>query len=330
MYNIVNIRSDEWREHAETIDFHNNLADKPYYSDGKDAEGNLFTNIASKNHAIKKPLIQPNPPHQVRYIVIDLDDSDALHKTLKESEVLPPHLIMQSPESGRAHLAYKLATPVYTWGKARSHPIRYLAKIEKGLRYALGGDAGYSGNLMKNPLSPNWRTYKVTTAPKEGYTLKELEENLIALVDFTKVHNAVRVTKPSNDEGFGRNCNLFDSVRIEAYKLGGGNYYGLLRQILPIAKQMNAEFETPLLPNEVRHIATSIARYCVKTDFTNSHKRFSEIQSRRSKRRWGDSTEKQKQAQIWASEGMSFKVISERLEINRKTLTRWGIQKNKK
>lgn len=327
MYNIKAIRSNEWQDHQEMLDFYDNLSSKPYCSSGKDADGNLFTSITSKKQAIKKALIQPNSPHEVKYIVIDLDDSDALHKTLKESEVPSPHLIIQNPENGHAHLVYKLAKPVYFWGKAHSHPIRYLAKIEKGLKAAIGGDAGYSGNLMKNPMSAHWNTYSVTTAPKDGYTLNELEEKLIALINFTEVHNSIKSNKPLNDAGFGRNCSLFDRVRVEAYKLGGGSYHALLEQILPIAKQLNNDFDEPLLQNEVKHIATSIARYCSKKDFSESHKNFSKIQSSRSKRRWGDSTEKKIQAQKWASEGVNLITIAEKLEINRRTLTRWGIQK---
>lgn len=330
MYNIQTIRSDEWQEHEETLEFYANLPNKPYCSTGKDDENNLFTSISSKKRAIKKALIQPNSPHEIKYIVIDLDDSDALHKTLKESEVPFPHLIIQNPQNGHAHLVYKLATPVFMWGEARTHPIRYLAKIEKGLKAAIGGDQGYNGNLMKSPMSDQWRTYSVTTAPKDGYTLNFLEQELIKLVNFTKVHNSIKKAKPANDTGFGRNCNLFDRVRVEAYKLGGGLYRGLLEQILPMAKDMNNDFEEPLLPNEVKHIATSIARYCAKTDFTQSHKDFSQRQSSRSKKHWGDNTEKRKQAQIWASEGVYLKVIAERLGVNPKTLTRWGIQRTKK
>lgn len=327
MYNIKTIRSNEWQDHQETLDFYANLSSKPYCSNGKDADGNLFTSITSKKQAIKKALIQPNSPHEIKYIVIDLDDSDALHKTLKESEAPSPHLIIQNPQNGHAHLVYKLAMPVYMWGKARSHPIRYLAKIEKGLKAAIGGDAGYSGNLMKNPISDQWRTYSVTTAPPEGYTLNELEQKLIELINFTEVHNSIKSNKPLNDAGFGRNCSLFDRVRVEAYKLGGGLYRALLEQILPIAQQLNNDFEEPLLPNEVKHIATSIARYCAKTDFSESHKNFSKIQSSRSKKHWGDSTEKKIQAQKWASEGMNLITIAEKLGVNRRTLTRWSIRK---
>ena len=330
MYNIKTIPHDNWRKHAETQEFYSNLAKNPYCSSGKDADGNLYAMLDTKANAIKQPLIQANPPHEKHYIVIDLDDTDALHKTLKESEVPPPHLIICNPKNGHAHLVYKLAMPVFTWGNVSQHAIRYLAKVEKGLRYALGGDAGYSGNLMKNPASKEWRTYSVTTAPKEGYTLNFLEQELIQLINFTAVHNSVKTARPLNDMGFARNCNLFDRTRVIAYGLGGGSQRELFKKILPIAQELNNTFDEPLFFNEVTYIARSIAKYCSRKNFTESHKRFSDKQSRIASYRWGDNTEKKQQAQIWASEGVSFKVISERLGINPRTLTRWGIEKNKK
>lgn len=152
MYNIVSIRPSEWQEYPETLEFYENLANKPYCSDGKMLRV-MYLRTSFLKPTLLKALIQPNPPHKIRYIVIDVDDSDTLHKTLKElSEVPSPHLIIQNPNNGHAHLVYKLKQPVFMYGKARSHPIRYLAKIEKGLRWALGGDKGYSGNLMKTQL----------------------------------------------------------------------------------------------------------------------------------------------------------------------------------
>lgn len=331
MYNILPVCPSEWRKNPEMLEFYDNLAKKPYCSSGKDDEGNLFSRILPKEYAIRRPLIQPNAPHEVKYIIIDMDDEHALHTTLKDySDVPPPHLIIQNPQNGHAHLVYKLAKPVYMWGEARSHPIRYLAKIEKGLKAALGGDAGYNGNLMKNPINANWRTYSVTTAPKNGYTLNELEEALIEIVNFTKVHNSIKTAKPANEGGFGRNNNLFDRVRYEAYKLGGGRQTDLMKKIHPIAKQMNNDFEEPLFPNEVKHLAKSIARYCSKKDFTKSHKEFSARQSSRSKKRWGDSTEKRKIAAEMYENGTKKTLIASELNVTTRTLTNWGLRKNKK
>lgn len=327
MYNIKSIPHENWRKHAETQEFYSNLAKNPYCSEGKDADGGLYSMLHTKAQAIKQPLIQANTDYEKNYIVIDLDDTDALHNTLKNSEVPPPHLIICNPKNGHAHLVYKLAVPVFTWGNVSQHAIRYLAKIEKGLRYALGGDAGYAGNLMKNPTHQQWRTYSVTTAPKEGYTLGYLHTELREIVNFTKVHNGIRTARPINDEGFGRNCNLFDRTRVIAYGLGGGSQRELLRQILPIAQELNTSFTEPLFFSEVKCIAKSIAKYCSSKDFTESDKRFSEKQKRNIGYRWGDNTEKRQQAQIWSFEGINFKTIAERLEVSPRTLTRWGIQK---
>ena len=108
--------------------------------------------------------------------------------------------------------------------------------------------------------------------------------------------------EPANDEGYGRNYSVFEHVRPYGYALASAPYSELVRQLQPIAEQYNQRLDVPLFPNELKHIVRSIARYCVRKDFTASHKTWSELQSHRSKMRWGDNTDKQKQARIWASE----------------------------
>lgn len=206
------------------------------------------------------------------------------------------------------------------WGKAKAKHIRYLARVEHGMVRKLGADASYGGNLMKNPLSDVWRTY-TTTAPLEGYTLKHLAQ--FVNLDFLPADQA------ANDQGFGRNCNLFDQTRIHGYNSSTASYSALVQLLTPIAENYNNNFEIPLLKNEVMHIVRSIARYCTRTDFTASHTAFSETQRARITIRWGDNTEQKKQAQILLAEGVKIKEIAEQLEVDRSTLTRWGIRAKK-
>ncbi|MGP5658518.1 helix-turn-helix domain-containing protein, partial [Psychrobacter celer] len=74
----------------------------------------------------------------------------------------------------------------------------------------------------------------------------------------------------------------------------------------------------------------SIARYCTRTDFTASHQRFSETQSIRSQRRWGDSTDTQKQALQMYAKGVKKTAIAKELGVSTRTLTNWGLRKKKK
>ena len=292
----------------------NDLPDKPYCSYVKN-----FCEIRTKKRAIERVYIQPNPPVRVNYIVLDIDHPNGIHTALYDADLPPPHLIIQNTENAYVHLAYRIKDPVYMWGKAKAKHIRYLARVECGMVRQLGADASYGGNLMKNPLSDVWRTY-TTTAPLEGYTLKYLAQ-FVNLDYLPSDHEA------ANDQGFGRNCNLFDQTRPHGYSASTASYSALVSLLTPIAENFNNQFEIPLLKNEVMHIVRSIARYCERTDFTASHEAFSETQSIRSKCRWGDNTETKEKAKQMYNEGVKKVIISQELDVPVRTLTRWGLRK---
>ena len=315
MYNLQRIYPEKWEDSPVLTQYINDLSDKPYCSNTKD-----YCHIRSKSHAIKHVYIQPNQPVRASYIVIDIDHSNAALQWY-DSDLPPPHLIVQNPTNNHAHVVYKLYNPVYLWGKAKSKPIRLLARVEHGLTKALLGDAGYGGNLMKNPINDAWYTY-TTDAPLEGYTLEHLGR--FVSLDF------IPTTDVSEAAGCGRNCTLFDVVRPYGYNLASKTYSAILSELKPIADQFNQQFAAPLFDNEVLQIVRSIARYCSRTDFKASNEAFSKLQSNRSKRRWGDSSEQKKQAQLWLSEGVQISIIADRLDVSARTLTRWGIKKKNK
>lgn len=316
MYNIQKVDIHNWQEIPILRQYVDDLPTKPYCSYVKN-----FCEIRTKKRAIERVYIQPNPPVRVNYIVIDIDHPNGIHAALYEADLPPPHLIIQNPENAHVHLVYKLKYPVYMWGKAKAKHIRYLARVEYGMVRKLGADASYGGNLMKNPLSDVWKTY-TTTAPLEGYTLKHLAQ--FVNLDFLPSDD-----EAANDQGFGRNCSLFDMVRPHGYNASTASYDALVQLLKPIAENYNNQFDVPLFENEVMHIVRSIARYCTRTDFTASHQRFSETQSIRSQRRWGDSSELQAKARQMYAKGIKKTVIAKEIGVTAKTLTRWGLRKKK-
>ncbi len=317
VYNIEPVPPKKWQDSPVLVNYVNDLYHHVYCTNDKG-----FCHIRSKSHAIKHVYIQPNQPARITYIVLDIDHPDGLHNALYDTELPPPHLIIKNPDNAHVHLVYRLSSPVFTWGKANSKNIRYLARIEYGMVRKLGADASYGGNLMKNPLNERWQTYTSTTAPLEGYSLKEL-------ADFVNLDFLPSDQEACNDQGYSRNCTLFDQVRPYGYNLSPATYSALVQALTPLAADFNSRFDVPLFQNEVNHIVRSIARYCSKTNFSASDNAFSKLQSNRSKRRWGDNTEQKKQAQILLSDGVKIKVIAEQLGVNRRTLTRWGIQPKK-
>ena len=162
------------------------------------------------------------------------------------------------------------------------------------------------------------------TGAKPSYELSDLAEYL-------DLGHATESIHAANDHGYGRNYSVFEYVRHQAYPMAQNHSYRELESILtPIAEAYNQRFDVPLFPNELKHIVRSIARYCTRKDFTASHKAFSERQRARVIKRWGDNTDKRKQALEMYQNGVKKTVISKELSVNVTTLTRWGLRKKKK
>lgn len=293
--------------------FYDDLATKPYCTDSKG-----YSHIRTKSHAIKHAYIQPNHPAVCKWLVFDIDDSQALF-AYYDNDLPPPQFIVRNKKNGHAHVGFKLTSEVGIGGNSSIKAMQYLASVQQALRAALGADASYGGNLVKNPCYDSNEHEVYITGAQASYTLAELSDYL----DLQPVQQ-----ESSNDSGYGRNVSVFDYVRHEAYKLAQTHSYSELESVLTtIAEQYNQRFDVPLLANELKHIVRSIARYCTRKDFTASNKAFSELQRVRVSKRWGDNTDKRKQALKMHKKGVKKTLIAKELNVTTKTLTRWGLQK---
>lgn len=304
----VSPENEKWQDVPVLRQFVDDLPKHPYCTNSKG-----FCHIRNKSHALKHAYIQPNHPAVCKWLVFDIDNAEALFTCFDEG-LPPPQIIIKNPKNGHAHYLYRITTPVGVGGHSSVKAMRYLASVQKALAIALGADSGYSGNLIKNPLSKEHETYIVQSV-QPSYTLEELANYL----DLQPYEQAESV----NDAGFGRNCTLFDELRHIAYKLPNKSYRAIVSELEGIADVINNRFDVPLLQNEVKHIIRSIARYCSRTDFTESHKAFSELQRARVTKRWGDNTAKQEQAKMLKFEGLSCRKIAERLNVGKSTVARW-------
>lgn len=273
MYNLQKIKNLNECEPIQALCI--DLPQKPYCTNAKG-----FCHIRTKSLALNHSYIQPNHPASVKWLVFDIDDPNAIF-AYYDNDVPPPQLIIKNPQNGHAHYCYKLAENVGLWGNSSLKAINYLRAIYHALQRKLGADSGYSGNLIKNPLHSNWETY--ITGAKPSYELAELAEYLV-LQPMSKKQQA------SNEDYFGRNCNLFNKIRLIAYKIS--DLYSereLYNELLARLEQENLSFDNPLFPNELKHIAKSISKYCKSSRFIEqqkqSEKRFSELQTSRIKNR---------------------------------------------
>ena len=231
--------------------------------------------------------IQFNPPERINWLTFDLDRADAAQAS-EVADVARPNFIMENPENGHAHLAYRLAAPVTYFGKSHTSPVEYLRDIQRGLTRRLGADRAYAGVLTKNPTHSAWRVFRPHDS---AYSLDELARSL-------ERHEMRKWSPGEREAGLGRNVSIFDDLRGFAYgevlpfKAAGD--FGAYRDHLQAKANglnRNPDFIGPLSPGELRGMVKSVAKWTWER-FTPE--RFSEIQSARGVRgmasRWAGHT----------------------------------------
>lgn len=269
MDNLQRVDPQKWREYPVLQALYDDLPLKPYCSLAKGA-----CYVHPKKLAIKKNYIQPNHPAVIRWLCFDIDRPNAL-LAYYDNNTPVPNLIMVNPENGHAHVCFRLRVEVGLTGESRLAPINYMRAVYYALRLALGADAGYVGNLIKNPFAE--RMWQVYISGTKDYDLKELAD-MLDLEALPKTSD--------NDDIFGRNVALFDHTRHIAYPLAHQHSYKtLLAELLPIATAYNATYPIPLFDNEVYTICKSISRYCYSAKFKsgNVSQAHREVQSMRGK-----------------------------------------------
>ena len=263
--------------HPDLKPFYDALPAKPYASESKSE-----MNIKTKKYAWNNEYIQPNHPAVAEWLVFDIDNSNGLYAH-HDANAPAPQMIVINPENGHAHLFYRLKTPVGKWGKSSYRAVMYLTAVYASLARKLGADAGYSGNICKNPNSLAWQTYIPNDAP-DAYDLGDLADWL----DLPSWSETAKIRNRGYDEttAVGRNVSLFHGIRKQCYALAGVHSgRALLREIVALADAYNATFDEPLPSNEVMHTAHSIYRYCASERFrvakAQSDARFSALQAHR-------------------------------------------------
>lgn len=260
--------------------------------------------------------IQPNTSGLVRWLVFDIDRSDAAYRW-QDVNACPPSLVMVNPANGHAHFAYALQAPVPRTEISRIRPLQYLSAIEEGTRRRLGADPGYSGGLIKTPGHPAWRTLSFGGV----YSLSELAE----WCDLPSPLEMRRMAANQDYAGLGRNCTLFEHVRKQAYQdvrkfWRPGGYEAFRDHCLVLAESLN-RFTQPLPQSEIRSIARSIAKW-VWQRFNPAE--FRAIQARRGSRKGASKrAELLPKVRDMAVRGFTQQVIADSLGISQKTVSNW-------
>lgn len=242
-----------------------------------------------RDEAMGRRYIEANPQALTNLLVVDIDDGIALQKAYW-CENYRPNWVVENPANGHAHALWLLASPIPRTEYAHRKPVAYAHAITEGLRIAVGGDKGYAGLITKNPLHDSWTAYQLHAHP---YTLDELKTALEA--DRCMPSPRWRKTKRRYVTGLGRNCTLFDSTRLWAYR-EMRHYFGYPFRLRVAVEnyvfQLNREFKDPLPNREVAQIAESIVRWLLASDMWNDGEavyeaNFVAIQSARGKKNKG-------------------------------------------
>lgn len=243
-----------------------------------------------RNNAITHQYIQHNDDAFISSLVFDIDRS--LGALSWEFCGLPkPNIITQNTDNGHAHLLYALKKPVCKTDAGKIKPLQYLAMIENGMRKKLNADFAYSGLITKNPLNTIWRTFWSDNEPYELNYLRDFLEDDISL--------SLNINE---DYGLGRNVELFNIGRKQAYKKvlsykSENDFNGFYFEIYKLLKieNINKFAYNLLVESEIKSICNSICKWTWRNF---SKETFSTIQSKRAKKTRKSTIEKLKLIQL--------------------------------
>nr|CRY95821.1 hypothetical protein [uncultured prokaryote] len=214
----------------------------------------------ARGEALQRRYIETNPHALSNLLVVDVDHPDAALRALSAAGNHPmPTAVVENPANGHAHAVWALTEPITRTEYASRKPIAYAAAVTEGLRRAVDGDRGYSGLITKNPTHTSWTCHWISGELRD---LGQLENTLGTHMPPPRWRESK--TPRANPVGLGRNCTLFESARIWAYRQvrhHWGDPAGLGSAILGETAARNRAFSEPLPWSEVHAIAASITRW---------------------------------------------------------------------
>jgi hypothetical protein len=234
--------------------FFDYLPKKPYCTDLIGEHGYLC--IRSKTTAIQYPYIQPNPIHRTYWLVFDLDYP--ARKYWYDEDVPTPNLTVGNPVNEHQHLFYLLDPAIFTLQNARKKPLELAADVDRGLTHLLRADPAYGKQIAKNPTHTRWETH----------VWHEKEWTLAELIQWIPKKLLKQKRKPKEEIGLGRNCTVFEKVRVFAYsewrRLKFYDDVRLFENVYDKALDFNNDFISPMRPQEVKSITRSVCKWTTK------------------------------------------------------------------
>ena len=213
-----------------------------------------------RDRALELRHIEANSPHSTNLLVVDIDHRDGFERAIWDRDGWRPNWVATNPLNGHAHAIWALRTGIARTEYARRKPLAYGAAVLEGLRRSVDGDPGYAGLMTKNPVHEDW---DVVQFVDDLYSLDDLFGHLDDLGFMPPQDWRKRAKRDVS--GLGRNCQLFELLRNEAYPAINrywGDADGYAKHVETLAIQINADsFATPLPHSEVKASARSVSRW---------------------------------------------------------------------
>lgn len=232
------------------------LPPKPYHTN----DYYFGKKIGALDSALKSNHIQPNSLTHKYFMIFDLD-GDLSVLDWADKGLPAPHLIVRNLDNGRSHMTYILKTSIKNDVTGLQKPIKYFSDVEHGLAVRIGADMNYNGLLTKNPFKSS--AYKILSYESAPYDLDYLNE-FVDKVLVKKQRDEKKKKKIEDGFASGRNCTLFENLRLWAYANWHRCHQTELRSnILEQAMVLNT-FECELGIKEVETIANSVYRFITR------------------------------------------------------------------
>jgi Replicase family/Primase C terminal 1 (PriCT-1) len=234
-----------------------------------------------------------------------------------------PFFTSENPVSGHCHAVYEVKYNAEEWIDWK-RTSRELDAITKELTRLIGADPTYNGHVIRSPwfitgfhknkpasdtgnlINTNTSStyHKSTFYQPHAYTLTELRELIVYLKTLhgenvsspeIKVHPRAAVVPTASADTNSRNVSIFNATRRHAYTIAhqySRNSFDAFVDVLMAYASRHNSFSTkqPLPAYELRATCKSIAGFCLTKSFQRPRQRCdhsSELQSLRSRRRWG-------------------------------------------
>lgn len=257
--------------------------------------------------ALKKPYIQANPLNSYEWIILDIDHEN----TFIDDLLVKPNIIVYNKDNNKAHYYFKIEA-VHNNGFSSFKALEYYQAVRYGLNIRLGGDVAFTQTLSKNPLAKDH--FRVVEVHNKEFSLSELADycELVPRYTIKKITDI-----KDRAEIIGRNQTIFDTVRVEAYKI----LEPTESKIRAIAESYNNNLANPLDTKEIHHIAKSIAKYLSKSFTKEQKEKFREKQKERNKksqevRKAIAQKRKDKAFILFANKNLKLQDIADRLEVS--------------